>query len=228
MCGRFALDQELDDLIREFVVSENRFPAWQPNWNIPPTSTIPIVIERTQGTREIGPARWSLTPSWSQELVLPYPTFNARSETAWSKPTFRDSVTKHRCVIPARGYFEWVSDRGTKTPHFISRTDNAIFGFAGLYSWWRNPESGESVASATILTKESTGLLRSVHDRMPVLVPPVHYSSWLDPQNLKGTDLIHEMASATDSLVPEFGHYPVNPLQGNGPQLLDHTGKETL
>jgi len=227
MCGRFALDQELDDLIREFVVSENRFPEWHPSWNISPTSTIPIVIEREGGARELEPARWSLTPRWSKELSLKYPTFNARSETATEKPTFRESAKKHRCLIPASGYFEWVTNGATKTPYFISLANQHVFAFAGLYSWWTNPETGQVTATTTILTKDSTGSLSDLHDRMPVLVPPDAYDQWLDPGVLDGDRVISEMAFATDRLVQHYEHHIVNPLRGDGPHLIEAPGTET-
>jgi putative SOS response-associated peptidase YedK len=119
MCGRFSLDLDADALVQEFVAHHNRFPEWAPSWNIAPTSTIPIVLQRAVGVTEIGPARWSLIPSWSKELISQYPTFNARSETAAQKPTFREAVKHHRCLVPVSGYYEWVTVAGTKTPHYI-------------------------------------------------------------------------------------------------------------
>lgn len=221
MCGRFALDQDLDDLIREFVVQENRFPDWYPHFNMAPTSTIPIVLERQPGIREVGPARWSLTPRWSKELVLKYPTFNARSETAAEKPTFRDSVKTHRCIVPMTGYYEWSVINGTKAPSFVHRKDGAPFACAGLYSWWSDSETNHTMATATILTMESTGSLAPLHDRMPVIVSKESFSTWLDPLNPDGASLIHDVVDQTRSHIHEWEYYQVAPLRGDGPHLIE-------
>ena len=119
----------------EFVAQTNRFPEWFPRWNIAPTTTISIVVTTESGERVVGPARWSLVPAWSKELTLKFPTFNARSETAAEKPTFRGSVNSHRCIVPISAYYEWTSISGSKAPHLIHRPDWPLVGLAGLYSW---------------------------------------------------------------------------------------------
>jgi putative SOS response-associated peptidase YedK len=220
MCGRFALDAEVDELIEEFVLTHNRFPDWAPRFNIAPTQSIPIVLERTPGVRELGPARWSLVPSWSQELTLKYPTFNARSETAHSKPTFRGSVKHHRCLIPATGYYEWAVVSGTKVPHFIYSTTTPLLALAGLYSWWSDPETQITHATATILTREATGVVRDIHDRMPLLVSRDTYSTWLNPEDSGGEGLIGSLVAETEKTSNTLAFHPVAPLRGEGASLI--------
>jgi len=219
MCGRFALDQEMDDLISAFAAQHNRFPQWLPRWNIAPGATIPIVLERTRGVREIGPARWSLVPSWSKEITTKYPTFNARSETAAHKPTFRNSLSHHRCVIPATGFYEWAQRAGTRTPHWIERRDNAVINFAGLFSWWEDPQTRISHATTTILTRDSSGPLVDLHDRMPVFVTSEEIEPWLNPENQEGEELLMEISESTKKRSADVHYYPVAPLQGAGPHL---------
>ena len=51
------------------------------------------------------------------------PLINGRIETILEKPSFKDSVVRRRCVIPASGYYEWqvkLAD-GTKQPFYIQR-----------------------------------------------------------------------------------------------------------
>lgn len=218
-CGRFALDHTADDLVREFSVVTNHVPGWVPRWNIAPTTAVPIVLERA-GVRELGPARWSLVPRCAPQLTLKYPTFNARSETAAVKPSFRDSVAHHRCLIPACGYFEWVSAEGVKTPHYIYHPATPVLAFAGLYSWWRDPQSGHTQATATILTRDSAGPLTEVHHRMPLMVPPARYSRWLSATEHDGARMIEEISEATLELAEGFTHHLVAPLAGDGPALI--------
>jgi putative SOS response-associated peptidase YedK len=228
MCGRFALDQSLDELMAEFAATHNKFPHWTPRWNIAPTTTIPIVVERSKGIREIGPARWSLIPEWSPTAVLKYPTFNARSETAAEKPTFRESVRKRRCLIPATGFYEWKELGGKKSPHFIRRIDATVFAFAGLYSWWTNPEDGTQIATTTILTRDSTTPLSEVHDRMPVFVAEGQYEQWLDPAVTSGQELVKKVASESVALSANFEYFRVAPLVGDGPHLLEEHQKGSV
>ena len=220
MCGRFAIDQGVDDLVRDFLVGRAQFPTWLPRWNIAPTSTIPIIVERTTGLRELGPARWSLVPPWSPELTLRYPTFNARSETAATKPTFQKALATTRCLIPASGYYEWSTRDGVKKPHYLYPSTRTPWAFAGLYSWWTNPDTQETVATATITTRASVGWLTTIHDRMPVIVPPKRFADWLNPEDTDGARLITEMSEATASLVPEISGHEVAPLKGEGPELI--------
>jgi putative SOS response-associated peptidase YedK len=228
MCGRFALDQSLDELMDHYAHTNNRFPqvtdalrqVWAPRWNIAPTSTIPIVIERAAGVREIGPARWSLIPSWSPTAALAYPTFNARSETAGEKPTFRDSLNHRRCLIPATAFYEWKGDKGHKTPHVIRRADSRVFSFAGLYSWWTDPENDTTIATTTILTMDSAHAVHEVHHRMPVFITQDFYDEWLDPSVLEGKNLIATASSMAVAVSADLVVYPVAPLVGDGPHLV--------
>jgi putative SOS response-associated peptidase YedK len=201
MCGRFALDHTTNQLIEEFVVSENRFPDWAPHWNIAPTSMIPILSKQKPGVLSVECARWSLVPPWATELKLPYPTFNARSESAGEKPTFRTALKNTRCIIPASGFYEWKTVKGQKTPHFIQDPLAPLLLFAGLASWWSGPEHPDPIATATILTMDSAGPLSSIHSRMPVLVAKDFFHDWLDPEDPHGQELLHETCARTLHLV---------------------------
>src|SRR5690606_15512423 len=143
MCGRFAMNKETDDLIQEFVARGGDWRDWRPGFNIPPTATIPVVLESAKGgdtvERWVEGARWSLVPSWSKTLKLKFPTFNARSEGIAAKATWKGPLKSHRCLVPMTGYYEWRTDPdGTKTPHFIHLPGETL-AMAGLYSWWADP-----------------------------------------------------------------------------------------
>ena len=221
MCGRFALDQTTDAVVAEFVAQTNRFPEWFPRWNIAPTTTIPIVVNSESSGRLVGPARWSLVPSWSKELTLTFPTFNARSETAAEKPTFRGSVNSHRCIVPISAYYEWTSIGVSKAPHLIHRPDMTLVGLAGLYSWWTNPSTGEMLATATILTRDSAGILQTIHDRMPIALEPEDYDRWLDTSSATGAELIDEVSQKAARAADLWDHYEVSTLRGDGPHLVE-------
>lgn len=226
MCGRFALDHSTDAVVAWFLATTNRFPEWVPSWNIAPTSTIPLLVTTASGERILAPARWSLVPSWSKELTLKYPTFNARSETAAAKPTFRDSLSSQRCIIPITGYYEFSSTNGTKAPYFIHQPEQSLVGLAGLYSWWTNPDTGVLLATTTILTRDSAGTLTSLHDRMPLAVEHEDVQRWLDPTITGGAELIAEISRKAEKSQDQWEFYEVSPLRGDGPHLIHKLGSD--
>lgn len=204
----------------------------EPSWNIAPTEQIPIVLESAKtGTvvRRLESARWSLVPSFATQLTSPYPTFNARAESAAEKPTFRSSVASRRALIPATGYFEWHTEGTVKTPYFVHSDDGMPLAFAGLYAWWKNPElAGDDparwVLSATILTTDAQGPLAQIHDRIPVALPEEWWDQWLDPQTVGDQDLLSAAVTASREVTEALDFYAVAPVTGNGPELIEPLG----
>ena len=233
MCGRYALSTETDDLIKVFVAEGGDFKNWRPSYNIAPTQTIPVLIESAKGgveaTRRLEPARWSLVPSWSKQLKLKYPTFNARSEDIAGKATWKGPLKAHRALVPASGYYEWQTfAAGTKIPHFIHDPAGHPLLLAGLYSWWKNPARPQDdpdswTLTATILTSGAVDELLHIHDRNPVMLPEEWRDRWLDP-NVEGTqelvDAAVQAALPVASSLEVFEVAPI-PFRGNGPQLIE-------
>lgn len=199
MCGRYVIARAAGDLVDELDAWEPEEEILlRPNYNVAPTTDVPIVLERlveagTPGAvqtpgglvrRELHVARWGLLPIWAKDASFSSRAFNARSETVLEKPSFRSAVKSKRCVVPVDGYYEWRSPaggKGTKTPFFVHREDGKPIVFAGLYEWWKDPavadgEEGQWVLSCTILTTASPspeddgvqGALGALHDRLPI------------------------------------------------------------
>ena len=117
-------------------------------------------------------------------------SFNARAESVADKPMFRDAFRRNRCGIPASGYYEWLKRPDGKQPDFISAADGGVLSFAGLWDRWKNPETGESVISCTIVVTDANALTRPIHDRMPVVLDDV--GPWLNGE--VGTELLRPAA----------------------------------
>ena len=223
MCGRFAVDSQINELIEEFVADGGSVHDWAPNFNIAPTDPVPVVLERAKdGTleRSVELGRWSIVPSWSKELKTKFPTFNARSETVAEKSSFKSSVINKRALIPARGYYEWHTEGKTKTPHFIGPTEGNV-AFAGLYSWWRaNPES-EWMLTATILTMPTVPELASIHDRNPVMLPRDWWDDWLNPALAGDQSFVDAAVAAAVPVAAGLDFYEVGPVRDNSPGLIE-------
>ena len=111
-----------------------------------------------------------------------------RAEGVADKPMFRDAFKRHRCIIPASGYYEWIARPDGKQPYFISAADGGASSLAGLWDRWKNPETGEPVASCTIIVTDANALTRAIHDRMPVLLDKADIEYWLNGTG--GTELL--------------------------------------
>ena len=161
MCGRFA--NHLEDMGDWLDVLDDWPQDAVRGFNIAPSQTIPAFTpDGGQGMR------WGLIPGWSQQPDSRFATFNARLESAHSKPSFRDAWQRsQRCLIPTLGYFEWRQESGRKQPYFIRAADQQPLVLAGLYE----PAHDGQPASCSILTTEARSDLVDIHPRMPVFVP---------------------------------------------------------
>lgn len=217
MCGRFVLADE-DSLGEYWTINRNFCRGWfKPRFNVPPTSQVPILIRAADGARELRPARWGLIPRWWQKDTPPTMTFNARSEDAARKPTWRDSFRSQRCLLPARGWYEWnvaekvpgKSGHAVKQPYFLFCTTDKIIAFAGLWSVWEQP-GADPVISCGILTRAAAPGIAFLHPRMPVVLKPGNQDAWLDSAT-PAADLPGLLADSRE----DFAAYPVSTRVNN-------------
>jgi putative SOS response-associated peptidase YedK len=192
MCGRFTNKAKPKEIEKEFKIGKLNQKIFEPRYNIAPTQNIPVVLE-ANSERIIETLRWGLIPSWAKDESIGSKLINARSETLAEKPSFKNAFRSHRCIIPASGFFEWQkSAKGAKQPFYFYLKDKDVFGFAGLYEEWLDRDSGEQIETFTIITTEANEVLKSVHDRMPVILKPKDYDQWLDAKE-KDTNKLQKL-----------------------------------
>ena len=161
---------------------------WKPSHNVAPTALVPIIIQTRDGTLELQSARWGLVPPWWTKAKPPALTFNARAEDAADKPTWRDSLRGLRCLMPARGWYEWnrkepvldSTGRETGQPYFIFSPSAPVLSFAGLWSPWARSGAAPQPTCA-VLTRTAAPDIAFIHPRMPVVLKPANAERWLDP-----------------------------------------------
>src|ERR1019366_3037847 len=150
-------------------------PDWNPRFNIAPTQPIPVIRQNPkEPVRELSLVRWGLIPSWAKDPSAAPKMINARSETAATKPAFRDALKSCRCLIPADGFYEWSRTGNAKQPYCFEVNDGQLFAFAGIWDRWRDA-SGNTVETCSILTTTPNAVTSPVHDRMPAILDPNSY-----------------------------------------------------
>ncbi len=221
MCGRYASTLSGEELGRYFHADEIAEVELRPSWNLAPTATVPIVLERKDDrARLVTTARWSLVPPFAHELSLKFPTFNARSETVTEKPTFRHAVAHQRAILPADAYYEWHTDGTTKTPYAVSSPDGEL-AFAGLFSWWRSGADTDWILTATILTMAAPEPIAWLHDRTPVVLSADDWAWWLNRETTANQTFIEEAVARSIPIASRLTPLEVAPLRGDGPHLLE-------
>ena len=138
---------------------------------------------------------------------------NARAETVATSRVFGETFARHRCLVPADGWFEWRRSGSLKQPFFMTRPEGVVFG--GIWT------SGVPQArlSFSIVTLPAIGLLATVHDRMPMVLEESRWSAWVG-----GSDLDEVLAPPSSDYCSGFELRPVSAAVGDvrkdGPELL--------
>lgn len=205
MCGRFTLTIDPNHLQEAFpwaVIPDDVVPRY----NIAPSQ--PVAVIPNNGDNTLAMYKWGLIPSWSKDPAIGDRMINARAESLAEKPSFRNAYRRRRCLVLADGFYEWRQnpDLKTKQPMYIRLTDHQPFAFAGLWEAWKSPD-GNEIRSCTIITTQPNSLMQSIHNRMPVILPPEAYSEWLSNEDRQPAQLDKLLVPYSSS---EMIAYPVS------------------
>ncbi|HHY64523.1 MAG TPA: SOS response-associated peptidase [Clostridiaceae bacterium] len=196
MCGRFYIPEgDLDDFAG--LVSKIEKDLLKKAGEISPGDYAPVITPCKSQDSDTDNDNNVITSlhdihaiKWGFPVMKGRPIINARSETVKEKPLFKLPYVKKRCLIPARGFFEWTdAEDGSKkrVKHYISYIDSSIMYLAGLY-WFFRDKDGELKPYFTILTTQANEEVRKLHDRMPVIIRRDHKEIWLYEKNIEIVD----------------------------------------
>lgn len=170
-------------------------------------------------------ATWGLVPHWvkdhEQLKKIWNSTLNARCETIFEKPSFREAAKYRRCIVYVDGFYEHHHYNGRTYPFFIFKKNNLPLALAGLWSEWVNRETGEILTSFSIVTTKGNTLLTKIHNnpklaepRMPLLLTHELEDKWLDQimDEQDVTEIQEELKEKSDE---NLSAHTVNKLRGS-------------
>ncbi|MGW0607614.1 SOS response-associated peptidase [Streptomyces sp. NPDC002640] len=263
MCGRYASTRAPEDLADIFGVEAGLLPpppgsgtsggvpeeSFAPDYNIAPTKEVFVVLDRPlkgsgdpRPVRQLRRLKWGLVPAWAKSPEGAARMINARAETVHEKPSYRRAFASRRCLLPADGYYEWVTGkeerdlevegrrkRARKQPYFVTPVDGSVFAMAGLYEFWRDrtlpddhPRAWWATCSVITTEAETSPLgvapaegpraLADIHPRMPLMLTPDRWDAWLDPRREDPEELRALLAPPPGGLMRA---YPVSTAVSN-------------
>lgn len=209
MCGRYTSHYTWKEIhafsqpIR--VITPASEP--EPSYNVAPTQSAWVLLPDASSNLRAAMLRWGLIPRWAKDAKLGFSSINARLETVDTKPTFRAAWQRHRCLVPVSGYFEWTEKSGRKQPYYVQSIGAGVLMLGGIYERWGNSEG--FIDSFSIVTTEARGSIASLHDRMPIVLPPSALMEWVNGSASQAMTLAMTLPD------PELAFYGVSPAVGN-------------
>ena len=164
MCGRYYVDDETAGEIEKLVRHLDRKLRMERPVDVFPSQTA-MIIKREHDHLAAEQMRWGF-PGFEKGKLL----INARAESVLERRTFRDSVQHRRCIVPARGFYEW---NKSKEKFSYERKDATVLFMAGCYNWYEDKER------FVILTTEANPSVAPVHNRMPLILEPEELKDWV-------------------------------------------------
>ncbi len=178
MCCRYTLAQmeRLLELCEQLGIPPPKF-ALKRRYNVAPGQRTPVALGR-DGVAWSEPV-FGLTPKGAS-TGGPGLIVNARAETMCEKPMFREAVLRHRCLVPADGFYEWEASGRARLPHYFQLHDRSAFFLAGL----RQPGDGDGGGGFAVVTTAPNALVGRIHHRMPLILPASAVNTWLGDRPL--------------------------------------------
>ncbi len=217
MCGRYGLIKKIEEIQKRYRAQYSE--AWETNYNICPTTLAPVIVEGEKG-REIRLMKWGLIPSWSEDGKTKFSTINARAETVAKSGLYRGPFKKHRCIVPASGFYEWAKDKKKGDPPmwFTPKGDD-FFSFCGIWDSWKSPE-GKEIESFSIITTDANTVVGKIHDRMPCAITDNMIAAWISPTTPEGDlqSFLGPYPASKTSALPVSAY--VNKVANKGPECI--------
>jgi putative SOS response-associated peptidase YedK len=230
MCGRFIQITDpamVGEVFPEIEIEACLEEPFEPHYNVAPTQNV-LTLLNTPVPR-LSLTRWGLIPSWSKDREIGSRLINARAETLAEKPSFRELFQRRRCAIVADGFFEWDAEKKPKIPYFFQTKTREPFALAGLWDHWKDPDTGSSILSSTIITTKPNTLVARIHNRMPAILTKDSMNIWLDSGQIHEKRLRECLKPFNEELMEMHAvSRLVNDRRNDAPELIMPAGAGQL
>lgn len=194
MCGRVNVSdhpgiQSLLDIL-QIPLFPDRFVA---RYNIAPGARLFTAFNH-EGTPEGVEMEWGIVPRWAKADQFSRPLTNARAESIWDKPSFKNLIQSNRAIIPINGFYEWKREGQRKTAYHIHGLENHALALGGIWQ-----VSVDGLMQCCIVTTAANHSMAEVHDRMPVILQPDAMQDWLMSSDRHQLDTL--MQPCSDQLI---------------------------
>jgi len=193
------------------------------SFNVTPGMAMPVVISQSPNHLEL--MEWGFLPRWAKDPKDVRRPINARAETVATSRMFGSAFRSQRCLVPARGFYEWQQTSARKQPYWIQLQGNELFAFAGLWDAWADRQ-GREIRTYTIITTEPNALMAPIHHRMPAILRREDEEHWLNPDQTEGERLLPLLRPYPAS---EMAAWPVSTAVNNprndSPALVASVGQ---
>jgi len=219
MCGRYSVAISVKDKKNKASKVTRLLEDFQATarYNAAPSQLLPVVTADEPEKLQL--FSWGLLPNWASDRNNTNKPINARADTLLEKPSFRELISRRRCLVPADGFYEWRKTATGKVPYRFLLKNEGLFSFAGLWDEWTDSETGEVTDSFAIITTEANALVKPTHDRMPVILTPDAEAAWLNVT--KDSNLLLDLLQPfpADKMKSNPVSALVNSTANDGPQL---------
>jgi putative SOS response-associated peptidase YedK len=220
-CGRYVLKATPKQLMEHYDLASPP-KGLKPNYNVAPGQILPVITAGDGGPR-LEMMKWGLVPFWAKDPNIGYKLINARDDTVFEKPMWRNVILRKRALIPASGFYEWQKPnepKGRKRPFYIRPKQTGLFSFAGVWDSWRDA-GGLEWRTYSIVTTEPNKEMARVHSRMPVMLSPQDEAAWLDPSKSSRAAVEPFLHPYSDGGLEMFEVSPeVNTARNNDAKLI--------
>ena len=180
MCGRARQVLDWQELRVEWWTGQTALNL-EPRWNAAPRQRLLIVRKRAGAHgAEALPMEWGFVPSWEKDPKRARRPINAMAETVATNGFWREAWKQRRCLFPVSAFYEWQPRGKAKIPYSIGRRDGRSMGLGALWDEWADRATGQTLTSFAVITCPANELVAEIHDRMPVVLDPADYATWLD------------------------------------------------
>lgn len=211
--ARIKLYQDyIDSYFKEFDINQKSYKYYHVS-GFDTEKTLTVIVDEPEFLQEM---TWGLVPNWIKDQVkaseIRTKTINARGETIFEKPSFKDASLNKRCLLVVDGFFEYHRKAGRKIPYRIQRKDNRPMIIAGI--WDENKLL--NTRSFSIVTAEANELMIEIHNngkeaRMPLLLNEQTATDWLKPIS---ANELSELRSIIKPSNLEIEAFPVRQILG--------------